>query len=678
MPVSTLLTLVVLIVAVPVVAAGTVTVLPPPPAGAATAPSPGWTVVDTPSSGTGVNDVLLGTGCADAFECWSVGGTLTNSGPPTPLMEEWNGFHWSLVPTAVPAGAGGAAFFAVTCTGVSECWAVGGTTGAGGGSSTGVLVERWNGTSWAEVPSPDPAGAVGGFLEGVSCASASDCWAVGFSTDETGAAVSTLAEHWDGRAWSIAPGPATGQAYGQLDGVTCISASDCWAVGDTGPVQQNPNFLPIFPAAVADQGLIEHWDGSGWSIVPSTVEAAPEGSYLTGVACTGSADCWASGSTTGAAGTADGTLMQHWDGQAWSTVASADPTFGTGSILDAVSCVGAGQCWAVGTAGPYGGGGGSGFRPAPFVESLHSGSWSIDATPEVATPAFLAALSCLPGAGCWAAGSVASIVQDGLHSLIEQMPLPSSEQGLFLVAADGGVFALGDASFHGSMGGRRLNRPMVGLAATPDGGGYWEVAADGGVFAFGDARYLGSMGGRHLDQPMVGLAATPDGGGYWEVAADGGVFAFGDARYFGSMGGRHLDQPVVGLAATPDGGGYWEVAADGGVFAFGDARYVGSTGALRLRRPVTGIATTPDGRGYWLTAADGGVFAFGDAGYLGSTPGLGISPPAPVVSVGGTPDGHGYWLTTSDGTTSAFGDARPLPSIAGLRLAGPVVGAGPA
>jgi hypothetical protein len=73
------------------------------------------------------------------------------------------------------------------------------------------------------------------------------------------------------------------------------------------------------------------------------------------------------------------------------------------------------------------------------------------------------------------------------------------------------------------------------------------VAADGGVFAFGDARFFGSTGGVVLRSPVVGLAASPSGAGYWLVAADGGVFAFGDARFFGSTGGVVLQSPVVGL-----------------------------------------------------------------------------------------------------------------------------------
>ena len=71
------------------------------------------------------------------------------------------------------------------------------------------------------------------------------------------------------------------------------------------------------------------------------------------------------------------------------------------------------------------------------------------------------------------------------------------------------------------------------MAPTPDGKGYWLVAADGGVFSFGDASYLGSMGGRSLDVPIVAMAVNNNDSGYWLVAADGGVFAFGDATFFG-------------------------------------------------------------------------------------------------------------------------------------------------
>ncbi|MDA8340662.1 MAG: hypothetical protein M0007_00310, partial [Actinomycetota bacterium] len=62
------------------------------------------------------------------------------------------------------------------------------------------------------------------------------------------------------------------------------------------------------------------------------------------------------------------------------------------------------------------------------------------------------------------------------------------------------------------------------------------------------ATFLGSMGAKHLNAPIVGMAATPDGHGYWLVASDGGVFSFGDATFLGSMGAKHLNAPIVGMA----------------------------------------------------------------------------------------------------------------------------------
>ena len=165
--------------------------------------------------------------------------------------------------------------------------------------------------------------------------------------------------------------------------------------------------------------------------------------------------------------------------------------------------------------------------------------------------------------------------------------LGATGRGYWQVAADGGIFSF-TAPFHGSMGGKPLNSPVVGMAEDPATGGYWLVAADGGIFSF-TAPFYGSMGGKPLNSPVVGMAATPTGGGYWLVAADGGIFAFGDARFSGSMGGVPLNAPVVGMAATPDGEGYWMVASDGGIFSFGDAQFYGSLGGQRTSSPIVAM-----------------------------------------------------------------------------------------
>ncbi len=234
---------------------------------------------------------------------------------------------------------------------------------------------------------------------------------------------------------------------------------------------------------------------------------------------------------------------------------------------------------------------------------------------------------------------------------------PGVKKGYWLVRSNGAVAHYG-IHYFGDLSKSTLSKPIIGAAATPDGGGYWLAASNGGVYVFGDAVFRGSAGSLHLHKPIVGMAATPDGGGYWLVASDGGIFAYGDARFYGSTGAMHLNKPIVGIAATPDGGGYWLVASDGGIFAYGDARFYGSTGAMHLNKPIVGIAATPDGGGYWLVASDGGIFAYGDARYYGSTGKVRLS--QPISGIAPTADGRGYWLADRSGAVYAYGDAPTI------------------
>ena len=647
---------------------------------AATAATSGWYVATVP--GTGADDVPLGSTCANALQCWAVGVTLTNlgGGSPSsvsPLIESWNGSTWTLVTPALPVGDGGGLFDA-TCINGSDCWAVGAVVASGAPNPTGTLIEHWDGTGWSAVPSPSPSGpgVVGAILSSVSCASASSCFAVGYATDAAGNNLTDVTEQWNGSTWSIVPGAATGQAFDQLLGVQCPSAGNCWAVGNAGPAQQMSEFLPVFPGVLGNQGLIEHWDGSAWSIVPSVTEPAPNGGYLRGLECVSASECWASGATTEGSGTASGILMEHWDGSTWTDVSASVPGSMSPGILAGISCVSATQCWAAGSTGSFNNGG-SGANLQSVVEYWNGSSWSVQPSPQVTALSFLNSVSCLPNVGCLADGSTLTNPGNGdpqLRSLIEQMTFPpASSQGTVLAARDGGVFTYGTAPFAGSMGGQHLNVPIVGVATAPDGQGYWLVGSDGGVFAFGDVSFDGSMGGQHLNAPIVGMAPTRDGQGYWLVASDGGVFAFGDAGFHGSMGGQHLNAPSVGMAAT-DHGGYYLVASDGGVFSFGGASFYGSAGGTRLNTPVTGMAATPDGQGYWIVGSDGGVFSYGNAAYFGSVPGQGITGQPPVVGIVGTPSGSGYWLAGANGAMYTYGDATFLGAPNGRLLVAPVSG----
>jgi len=218
----------------------------------------------------------------------------------------------------------------------------------------------------------------------------------------------------------------------------------------------------------------------------------------------------------------------------------------------------------------------------------------------------------------------------------------------------GDVWNFGSAADYGDIGGKRLNKPIVGIAPTATAKGYWLVATDGGIFAYGDAPFYGSTGNIRLNKPIVGMTPTAGNKGYWMVASDGGIFAYGDAQFYGSTGSIRLNKPVVGMASTPSGHGYWLVASDGGIFAYGDAQFYGSTGSIRLNKPIVSMASTPSGHGYWLVASDGGIFAYGDAKFYGSPGGGSTESYARILS---TSDGKGYWLVRNGGDAIAYGTA---------------------
>jgi ribosomal protein L24E len=145
-----------------------------------------------------------------------------------------------------------------------------------------------------------------------------------------------------------------------------------------------------------------------------------------------------------------------------------------------------------------------------------------------------------------------------------------------------------------------LDGPVIDSVATPSGRGAYMVASDGGVFAVGDAVFVDSTRGVLTKlygppgwphQPVVGLVPDPDGSGYWNVAADGGVFAFA-APFRGSLPALvpfdQLHAAVNGM--VPYGNGYLLVAADGGVFTFSNLPFEGSASG-RVDSIVVDIAT---------------------------------------------------------------------------------------
>ena len=150
----------------------------------------------------------------------------------------------------------------MTCTSASDCRSAGFFTTA---DVSQTLIEHWDGVSWAIEASPNNDGS--NILNGVTCTSPSDCWAIGEYYYAAGSRWQTLTEHWEGTSWSIVTSPnATRTSPNNLKSVTCTSDSNCWAVGyvDLGTANS--------------RSLIEHWNGSVWAIVPSPDYLPPTGS----------------------------------------------------------------------------------------------------------------------------------------------------------------------------------------------------------------------------------------------------------------------------------------------------------------------------------------------------------------------------------------------------------------
>ena len=236
----------------------------------------------------------------------------------------------------------------------------------------------------------------------------------------------------------------------------------------------------------------------------------------------------------------------------------------------------------------------------------------------------------------------------------------------------GNVLTYGGVPFYGSLAGRQLSSPVVGMAVTPDQKGYWLLQKNGQVTTFGDAHFYGSMAGKPLRHPAVAIEPDPHTGGYWIVTAGGQVFSF-NAPFYGSMPADKipLPSPVTGFAPTPSGGGYWLTDSTGNIYTFGNAEFYGSAQStgMSAQTPIVAIAPTPTGNGYWLTTAGGQVLNFGGAKSQGQ---FSAQLSAPVTSMTTTPGGNGYWVAMANGGIMNFGTAQYGGSAGGMLAPGAV------
>lgn len=306
----------------------------------------GWTRDALPVP-AGAENVALQSASADASDdLWLVGYWEGATGPPLrSLVEHWDGNAWHIVSSAVTNGY--STLWGVRALSPGNVWAVGayGVT-AKTRVSLRTLVQHWNGKTWTRVASPDPAspgsqGARTDFsLASVDAVSADDAWAVGSYTyyaANGNHTTHTLVLHWDGNSWTqvASPNPGGNRRASYLYGVTAASANDVWAVGRYG---RRGKGLP----------LVEHWDGTGWTVVVSHGLPATPDVQLNAVVATANDDVWVAGTDYSAG--APATLVEHWNGNSLSRVQSPNPP-GADIALTAISADSPNDVWAVGTPG---------------------------------------------------------------------------------------------------------------------------------------------------------------------------------------------------------------------------------------------------------------------------------------------------------------------------------------
>jgi hypothetical protein len=421
-----------LLVAAVVVAVGS------PVVGAdATASGPQWSIQQTrhPLVRTGASSAVS---CASATACTAVGSHFDSAGATVTLAEEWSGTGWSVQPTPDPPGATASYLYDVACAAANACIAVGTYSNAAGPSLT--LAEAWNGTRWSVQPTPNPAGATGSYLYDVACAAANACSAVGYFSTGTGSPV-TLAEEWNGTSWSVSSTPnEAGAATDVLEGVSCVSATACTAVGafsnsDGTPFtlaeawngtrwtrQYTPNPIGAAGSVLYDVSctattactavgyyisiagayvtLAEAWNGTRWSRQSAPNPPAAEASLLANVSCTSATACTAVGYYENSVD-ATVTLAEAWDGTSWSVQPTPNPTRTQGSFLFGVSCASATACTAVGESVNSAG------SPVDLAEVWDGTSWSSESIPNPAgaTSSILVGVACASAAACTAVGS---------------------------------------------------------------------------------------------------------------------------------------------------------------------------------------------------------------------------------------------------------------------------------
>lgn len=330
---------------------------------------------------------FVSVSCLSASECMAVGRaprTVNGIASTGALAEWWNGKRWTVEKTAVPLGADLIQVYAVSCAASNFCVMVGNYVDPN--DNIFLMAEVWNGSTWTVAKTPRPKStaspAVSSF-GGVSCPRVDRCVAVGYYRPSAGPDEAFI--ETGGTSWAIATNKAPGG--GGLDGVSCVSAAACMAVGDS----ENASATKVF-------NLAEVLTTTGWKVT-TTPNGGSEENSLLGVSCTASAACVA----VGVEGASTFALsLMDWDGKRWSLAKVSPPPRSNTSSFSSVSCVAATSCVTIGSYGT--------------ALSVLAAKWNGRTLKAIARPptppggaiALLSAISCRTATWCEAVGSYRS------------------------------------------------------------------------------------------------------------------------------------------------------------------------------------------------------------------------------------------------------------------------------
>ena len=349
------------------------------------AASSDWSVVPSINPSTR-NNPLNAVAALSPTNVWAVG-----FAGDFPLIEHWNGSSWKVVVNPGPSGGSLNGIFAVS---KNDIWAVGSVFSYSSPRQT--LIEHWNGNAWKVIPSP-----AAGTLNAVTAAAPNEVWAVGFNQNAATNMNQVVIEHWEGKGWKIVPGANPGTGDNILNDVTAITAHDVWTVGLSTTAVPRSGVSPRTVPNPTYQTLVEHWNGTKWQAVKSPNPASAT-NWLRAVAAVSSNNVWAVGQQAPRGEMPEQTLIEHWNGKAWSVVPSPNVGAAGGNLIG-IAVVNKDNIWAVGVSST----GFTSFSWKTLIEHWNGRSWQIDPSPNVGpSGSILYGVACIPHTEkLWAVGA---------------------------------------------------------------------------------------------------------------------------------------------------------------------------------------------------------------------------------------------------------------------------------